>query len=111
MNDDNVHYLPESPEVAAERAAEDGYVAGTAFARWIAGTAQVDVFVRALYRSLPNPSKANRDFLDGFWTGAEDEHGRQIDPNADPPPFKVEWFDVVDIEWGSTEGLSNRPDE
>src|SRR5262245_44560262 len=93
MTDDDVPNVPQSPEVLNEqesRAAGDGYVARTGFARWVHDREQTTALIEALRRTFGDDA-ARRDFLAGFLTGAEDEHVRQSDPDADSQPYAIEW--------------------
>jgi hypothetical protein len=92
--------VPNAVNDDALRAANDGYVAGTYFARWNPSQ-DARTLVQVI---LGGPvAKSARDFFDGFIAGAEAEHLRQSDPDADAVPFTVEWQNPVEIGWGDTE--------
>jgi hypothetical protein len=92
--------VPQAENEESARAANDGYVAGTYFARWNPSQ-DVRTLVPVI---LGGPvAKSVRDFFDGFIAGAEAEHLRQSNPRGDAVPFIVEWQESVEIGWGDTE--------
>ena len=86
----------------AVRAAHEGYVSGTFFARWMDPDQDIRTLVSVML-SPPQLEKSVRDFFDGFIAGAEAERLRQSDPEVDVLPFAVEWQEPVAIGWGDTE--------
>lgn len=92
--------VPQAQNGESLRAANDGYVAGTYFARWYPSQ-DVRTVVHVI---LGGPAAESvRDFFDGFIAGAEAEHLRQPNPGVDVMPFTVEWQNRVEIGWGDTE--------
>ncbi|MDO5741171.1 MAG: hypothetical protein Q4P07_13595 [Ornithinimicrobium sp.] len=84
---------------AALGAANDGYVAGTYFARWNP-TQDVRTLVHVI---LGGPAeKEVQDFYDGFIAGAEAEQQRRSEPHDDEVPFALRWLEQVEISRGDT---------
>lgn len=92
---------PQSADAGADRAAHEGYVSGTFFARWMDPDQDIRTLV-AVMLSPPQLQKPVRDFFDGFIAGAEAERLRQSDPEVAGLPFAVEWQEPVEIGWGDT---------
>ena len=87
---------------AAGRAAIDGYVAGTYFARWNPNQ-DVRTLVHVI---LGGPvEKQVQDFYDGFIAGAEAEQQRRSEPHDDEVPFAIRWLEQVEISRGDTEWI------
>lgn len=87
---------------AALGAANDGYVAGTYFARWNP-TQDVHTLVHVI---LGGPAeKQVQDFYDGFIAGAEAEQQRRSEPHDDEVPFAIRWLEQVEISRGDTEWI------
>lgn len=97
--------MSDAPDVQAEAAtgaANDGYVAGTYFARWNPSE-DVRTLVHVI---LGGPAgRPVRDFYDGFIAGAEAEQLRRSEPNGGEVPFAVQWLEQVEISHGDTEWI------
>lgn len=83
------------------RAAQEGYVSGTYFARRMDPSQDIRSLVGVM---LAGPlERPVRDFFDGFIAGGEAERLRQSNPEVNALPFTVEWHEDVEVGWGVTE--------
>ena len=90
---------PDAQAVVAMEALNDGFVAGTYFARWNPSQ-DVRTLVHVL---LGGPVERQvQDFFDGFIAGAEAEHVRSSKGDGGDVPFAVQWLEQVEISRGDT---------